>query len=377
MRSTLLLFALACSALAAGEVKPQGTGVNAATVYREAFAAMPKLDAAEERKLFDARSATPTPAERALVVKAEPALKLAAEASRVRTCDWNLNLNEGPMLALPHLGLMQNLAALALLKARLVDPRTAVEQHEMVLRMARHTASTPLLLSRLVGISIEAKGMTSIASMLPSWDAELRHRLRLMIKGGLDPAPSVSDCVVAETKGMSAWFSNALEAEVKKRGASFSARAWLEGSTKATVQSLDEALKQSGQTQDSLPKDAAEARQMIVTYRTQMLEFARILALPSDAMDKEAAAFEQKLKMDTGRNFLTALMAPPIINVRMNELKAANMTALMLAAFDVQARGESALPAQLATYRKTNGGFELTGKELFKGKPFVLTVGPK
>jgi hypothetical protein len=42
----------------------------------------------------------------------------------------------------------------------------------------------------------------------------------------------------------------------------------------------------------------------------------------------------------------------------------------------VQGKGESAVPADVATYRQTQGGFELTSKEQFEGKPIVLSVGP-
>ena len=387
MRYTLSLFAVVCAVLPAGEFKAQQNivdapivmakkhaGGNAASLYRQAFAAMPSLNEAE-RKLLDTTSATPSEVGRVLVAKAEPALELAAAASRANYCDWNLDLDEGGMLALPHLGSLRDLAKFALLKARMADARTAVEQHEMVLRMARHAASTPLLMCRLMGISIEAKGMTSIAAMLPQWDEGLCNRLRSMMTDGLDPAPSVSDCVVVEGKCMSAWYSKSLDAELKKSAASFDVRAWLE--KLASGSKLDELLKQTGQPAGSLPKDAVGARRSIEDFRVQMLELARIVALPRDAMNKEAAAFEQKLRAEARPNVFIEAMRPIVMNARAAELKLENMIGLLRAAFEVQANGESALPAALATHRKTNGGFELTSKELFNGKPTVLTVGPR
>ena len=387
MKYNLRLLALACLALAAGAgdsksgeaasgLAAKQRGVNAATLYRQAFAAMPKLDDAE-RKLLDPKSNAPIEATRALVAKAEPALKLSAEASGVSFCDWNLDLREGPMLGLPHLGLLQDLARLALLKARVSDARTAVEQHEAVLRMARHAASAPLLIPRLVSISIEAMGTTSIAFMLPQWDETFRNRLRSLVTSGLDPVPSVRDCTTWEANMMSAWLSNALDEASKKNGASFAADAWLEKITTTSAEKFDEELKRAGQTRSSLPKDAAGVRRWISTFHAKLLELARIIALPRDAMEKEVVAFQGKLKTEAERNLFVGEMVPAVLKSRNDELKMENMTALLRVAFDIVAKGESALPPGLATYRKTDGGFDLTSKELFRGKPIVFAVGKR
>ena len=63
------------------------------------------------------------------------------------------------------------------------------------------------------------------------------------------------------------------------------------------------------------------------------------------------------------------------MKARESELKGETRLALLRAALEVQAKGETALPVGLATYRKTDRGFELTSKELFDGKPVVLRVG--
>jgi hypothetical protein len=281
------------------------------------------------------------------------------------------------MLALPEFTLVDDLARVALLKARLVDAPAAVELHEMALRMARHAAAAPLFICRLVGVSMEVKGITSIAAMLPQWDPVLRDRLAATMANGLPPARTISECAVMEGQVMSAWYSRVFEEEVKKSGATLDVKAWLEGLVKEASENLDTKLKQRGQSRSSLPEDVAGMRRMIQEYRAQMVELARIVALPRAAMNDAARLFEQKLKAAPRRNFFTETMKPIVMNARERELKLASMLALSRAAFDVQAKGQSALPAGLATYRKTAGGFELTGKELFNGKPVVLTVGPK
>lgn len=344
--------------------------VNASPLYWQAFAAMPKLNDTEEKLL---NSKTAGDAERALVTKAEAALKLMNEASHADYCDWNLDLSKGPSLQLPHLATARELAKLALLKARLSEARDAIEQQESVLRMARHVGASPLLVSRLVDLSIEAMAIDSVASMLPGWPEEVSNHAGSMLSA-LGTTPTIADGVAEEGKSMSTWLSNELDAELKKGGA-LDVRAWLSRMLSPAGSNSEQVLAELEKS-GPLPKDAAEVRRLIDDYRTQLKEIARVAALPRELLTKEAPALEQKLG-GTPRNVFTALLAPAVLKARESELKGELRLALLRAALDVQEKGESALPANFATYRKTERGFELTSKELFSGKPVVLTVGPR
>jgi hypothetical protein len=248
------------------------------------------------------------------------------------------------------------------------------------MRMARHSASTPLLICRIVSISTEVKGITSITSMLPQWDDILCDRLREAVTRSLPPAPSVSDCAVLEGKCMSAWYSKLLDEEVKKSGGSVDVFAWLLSVAALmdakTIEKANAKQKEIQEIRSLLPSDVKGMRQMLEEHRTQMVELARISSLPRESGERAAAEFEQRLKSAPQRNLFTEGMMRTVKKMRQHELKLANMTALLDAAFEVRAKGEAALPATLGTYRKTKGGFELTGRELFDGKPVVLTIGP-
>lgn len=348
------------------------TPVNASPLYWQAFAEMPKLDDTE-KKLLDSNAAGD--AERALVAKADAALKLFHEASLADFCDWNLDLSKGPSLTLRHLAPMRELAKLALMKARLGDAAAALGREQTdVFRAGRHVASSPLLVSRLVGLSLEGMAIDAIAPRLPQWPGETRRSVASAVTNA-DPAPGIADCVAAEGKSMSAWLSTELDAE-KNKGGSFDVRAWLARLLAPAGTNTDQVLKEIEQA-GSLPRDAAEVRRLIDDYQTQMNDVARFVALPREQMNKEAAALEQRLRAQAPRNIFSALLAPAVIKAREAELKGELRLALFKAALDVQAKGESALPAALATYRKTEHGFELTSKELFSGKPVVLVVGPR
>lgn len=352
--------------------------VNASPLYWQAFAAMPKLSDAE-KKLLDSKTAGE--AERALVAKADAALKLLAEASRADFCDWNLDLTKGPSLALPHLATARELAKLALLQARLnaaaggreSDPQVPLS----VMILARHVGSSPLLVSRLVDLSIEAMAIDEFAAILPRLSEQGRQVVQLRAIDYLGDVSSVSiaDCVAEEGKAMSAWLSNELDAELKKGGA-LDVRAWLSRILAPGGSNSEQMLAELEKT-GPLPKDAEEVRRLIDDYRAQMKELARVIGLPRDQISKEAAALEQKLGAGKPRNVFIALLAPSFLKAREAELKGERRLALLRAALDVQAKGETALPADLATFRKTEHGFELTSKELFDGKPVVLTVGPR
>jgi len=347
--------------------------VNASAIYWRAFAALPKLDDVE-RKLLDAKSSDPGAAERALAGKADAALKLLAEASNADFCDWSLDLTKGPALQLPHLAPMRDLAKLALLQARFDEPAEAVRRHVAVLRMARHVGTTPLLICRLVDLSIEALAIDSAAALLPRLDATQRDMIGSTF-AYLEAVPSISDGVAAEGRNLSAWLAAELDAALKKSGASFDARAWLREVLAPAGTDTAAALEQLDRQGAVWAKDEAAVRQMIEGYRSQMEELARIIGLPHEKMKKEVPAFEQKLKAAGEKNVFVTLLAPAVWRARESELKGELRLVLLRVAVEVQAKGETALPADRAAYRKTDGGFELTSTAQFDGKPVVLRVG--
>jgi hypothetical protein len=335
---------------------------------------MPKTGEGE-RKLLLPGSGPLSEAARALVIKAEPALKLAEEASRLSHCDWELDYSLGHAMPLPHLGRMQELTQLMLLKARMAEEQGALEQHRVMLRMARHVAVTPLLLSRLAGAWIEVGAITSMAAMLPQWSRATRAMARDLVAEPLLPVPSYSACVLFEGKHMGTFFSRTLEDEVREAGGSLDVFAWSKRMGASPSELIK--LRTSKLPAGALPKDAPAARRMVESFRSQTKEIARITTLPREAMLKEAAAFEQRLSSGERHNFLIQELRPILFKHAENEWKLIHLRQLLGAAFEVQEKGAAALPPGLATYRKTEGGFELTGKDLFFGKPVVLTVGPK
>lgn len=349
--------------------------VNAAPLYWQAISSLPKLDDAE-RKLLDNRKGKPTDAERALVARAEPALKLLEEASRGDFCDWNLDLSKGPSLALPHLASLRELARLALLKARVSEAHTAVSQCESVFRLARHASKPPLLICRLVGISLESMAGGMSASQLTQWPEEVRNHLGSFLDS-LPAAPSIADCAVEEAKMMSGWLEKELAAESARTGGKLDVRDWgkrlfeLDGKISAENDGLYAKLvEQSGSTVEGM-------RKLIVGYREGGELLAKEATVPASIFAVESPKAEQRVNDAAKGNVLVATLTPSVMRARASELKGELQLALLKAALAVQRNGETALPAKLATFTRREVGFELTSLEKIDGKPVTLVVGPR
>src|SRR6185312_6219422 len=78
-------------------------GANAALKYWQAFAQLPRLTDAQERKLNAEFLTMPLDASaREIVAKADYALRMMHRGSSLPRCDWGLGYEEGIELLLPH-----------------------------------------------------------------------------------------------------------------------------------------------------------------------------------------------------------------------------------------------------------------------------------
>lgn len=346
---------------------------NAAVTYWQAFAALPQLDEAQ-RKLIAPPSAEPTAAARALVEQAKGALDLLGKASGDDYCAWDLDLTQGPELKLPHIAPAQTLARLALLRARLRaadgDQAGALADRLAALRLSVDVSRPALLICRLVGIAIETPTLNALAAQLPTLDDGQRARVASSL-GLIERAPTMPECLAAEGDTMSAWMLAQLDAKAQAAGGKFDPGEWLGGLLAPMTSDGKSPVARAKASELS----ADDVRKMIAGYRAGMAELAKLDELPFEQFKAAAASFFERIKADAANNPILAVSAPALDKVRVGELQAQTRLALLRAALEVQAKGEAALPAALATYRKTERGFELTSKAQFDGKPVVLTVG--
>ena len=82
---------------------PPDLGGNAALKYWQAFAALPRLTGAEEKKLNEECVTMPLDAHaREMVAKADYALKKMRDGAALPHCEWAIGFEEGIFTRLPH-----------------------------------------------------------------------------------------------------------------------------------------------------------------------------------------------------------------------------------------------------------------------------------
>ena len=137
----------------------------------------------------------------------------------VPACDWQLDYEAGPMLLLPHLQKARELSRTALLRARLRfaagETDAAVEDVVAVLKMARDSGRSPLLISLLVDIAIEKTATEVLAANLPRLQPEQLDQLAVSLKQ-LPPTATFADCVHLEGRLFGGWLERRVETEAAK-----------------------------------------------------------------------------------------------------------------------------------------------------------------
>lgn len=173
---------------------------NAAVVYWQAFAALPRLEDDQKAKYEAAIKSTTEPVSndiQPIMARFDHALRELHRARGVRSCDWNLNYADGLELRMPHLQQARDLARAALLRARLRFAAKATDEAvadiAAVLKMAHDCGSSPLLISLLVDFAIEDMATEVLAANLATLSPPQLDSLAVALKT-LPATPSVADC---------------------------------------------------------------------------------------------------------------------------------------------------------------------------------------
>jgi hypothetical protein len=195
---TLLIAALTASpCLRAEDVKQPP--INPALLYWQAAALLPPLSDDESRELRDmANGQMPFDAAKAAKLLQDGAgLRLMKRAANsVAPCDWGLPLEDGPMISLPHMAKIRQMASLAILKAEslFADGKTkeGIDWLRIAHRTARHAGAGDFLVTNLVQFLIEGNAIREAARHCLGWDEETRHAYAAMLKA-LPPLHTTQD----------------------------------------------------------------------------------------------------------------------------------------------------------------------------------------
>ena len=373
--------------------------LNAALIYWQAFAAMPTLPDEHQQKFDAAIKTVDTPVTEEL----RPTMALfglsLGELQRARTapvCDWQLNYEAGPQLLLPHLQKARELSRAALLRARLRfaagEADAAVEDVVAVLKMARDSGRSPLLISLLVDIAIEKMAGEVLAANLPRLQAGQLDQLAVALNQ-LPPTATFADCVRCEGRIFGGWLERRVEAEAAKLADPQAGGQVITAIQREGILSGDgepDAATPEGQRQRDLLQSLtlAEVRESLRRLRVDYEDMAKITSLNHADQATRWTEFEAGLaaarklgnREDLLRIFSVALL-PAVSKVYQREEQLHVRRNLLDLAVQVQRHGPEALQAartygnSKVEYRRTAAGFELQCQPASSDKPEIMAVG--
>jgi hypothetical protein len=353
---------------ACAEAPPKRDG-NAALSYWQAFAQLPTLTDAEQKKLYWECATLPLDARMREILarnRTQYALRMLHRGAAQTRCDWELAEEEGITALMPYAQAARPMCALACLHARLrfEEGKTAAAIDDIVAGMvlARHLSQKGSLILVLVTYALEHPLIETLAFNLTRLDAgtikDLKKRLDALPPGG-----SPTQAMKFEEHMSLDWLAR----EVKKRKGKedlerllvlLSGLASRRGDSPEKARERGrELLKACGGSAEGMLNVVQEARS---TWRSMTMK----LELP---LDQFARAYDDAMK--PGGNPVVGLLFPALPRVRVLKMRADIRRALLAAAIDIQLDGKDALKKHpdpvvggLFEYVPFKGGFELRSK---------------
>jgi hypothetical protein len=344
---------------------------NAAVQYWQAFAQLPTLDKEQEKLLAEWNTVPLDAAAQKLIDSSRSSMVYLRRGSVLPRCDWCLEYNDGMGLLLPHLAKARDLARFAALHARQEleqgNKKAAQADATAIMVLARHVRRDPIMVSLLVGYSLEGVATDLMAPYVPELKAS--YTKALASYESLPAAANLQQSIAIEHKYMCEWAIKKLrEEEQREKGAGLKLwRTFMDGpeipDALKQLQSLDEVLKM--------------ADGLLPVYD----QIAKLLSLPNDQFDAQYPAFREKTK---AANPVAGVMLPAIDKVRAKEQQSQARVAMLLAAIAVAESGPEKLKElkdPFGTgpfeYRALDKGFELKSKLQYEGQPVTLMVGQR
>jgi hypothetical protein len=367
---------------------------NAAVIYWQAFAAMPALEGQEQAK-YEAAIKTPTAPLgddlKPIVARFAPSMRELHRACAVSVCDWNLNMDAGPEMLLPHLAKARDLSRAALLRARLRfaagETDAAMEDVLDVLKLARDCGRNAVLISLMVNAAIEDRTAEVLAAHLPKLVPEQLDKLAAALKT-LPAAASLADCMRTEDRVFGNWLQRFIDAEAATAGNSkavakvFEMLGILDDSSQSAADDAEKTRRRAMLQSLTMADLRESARLLRADYdhltRIAGLGFAERRGLWAE-YDAKLAKAKKLAKREDLHRILSCALTPTLARVADREELLQVRRNLLALAVAVQRHGPDALKSAPAAgpveYQKTDDGFELRCRCSGSDKPEVLRVG--
>lgn len=353
---------------------------NAAGIYWQAFSAMPALNE-EQKKSFDAATASTTARPTADLAQIIPQFRVSLHelhrARAVGPCDWQLDVEAGPHLLMPHLQKARDLSRAALLRARMRfaagETDAAISDVLDVYKLARDCGCQPILISFLVDVAIEKMTNDVLAAHLPLLTPAQLDRLAVEIRQ-LPPTSDVVTCIQWEERLFGDWLARRINEEAAKLNDPQA------GGKLLRMLGVDTGLEselqpKSGDAEGKIKADillsltVADVRASLQQLRADYAEIGAVAALPFSEQATRLKKLEESLaearkvtkREDVARYFSTTLL-PTVSNVLLREEQFLSRQGLLELAIRMQRHGADTVQAvrtHKVDYKKTTNGFEL------------------
>lgn len=284
---------------------------NAATIYWQAFAAMPKLNQ-EEIALLALKPGDPLDkaAAEKLVGKLENSLALLNTAGGISECDWGLNLTEGPTLQLPYVPKALELAKAARLRARLRmlegNTAAAISDLEASLRLAQAAGQPGLLINLLVQTSIEWSAIETIAAQFGKFDKAALQQLASVLSND-DQLPSLKHAIEMEKKCYAGWMHHQIEQSLAKNESLAQAQ-WVAEYIFPMTNTEAKEARPSDAFFKAIGGNWKGFEKQVMYFEEDYDELARILGLPHGEIDYALGEFIKRLQKNKDTRSLSSLV---------------------------------------------------------------------
>lgn len=377
-----------------GEAKEVwGTTPNAAVIYWQAFSAMPELTEEESKLYAEAvagKVAASAPELQPILARYTTALSEMYRAGTVKPCDWNLDINAGPGLLLPHLQKARDLARAATLRAgaRFENGQVdeAIDDVFATVTMGRAGDANPTLISMLVDYAIERLATDALAQNLNKLDPAQLDRVADML-ASLPAAATIDECMRWEERIFVDWFDQKIKAAIAESGDKESGYKLLENIVvdlgmefpPKTVDGDGKSQDTSQWLRDVTPQEIlGSIGQLRADYR-QIRELLKDEQGRADAIAKFEV--EMKLRSEKGSDserrqyYFSGLALPALANVCKRVEERTERVRLLGVAIEYRRGGDKALEGVDAIeFEKFEGGFQIRSRRVDGAQ---VTVGKR
>jgi hypothetical protein len=357
---TMTILALLMDSVLAGE--GPDPGANAALKYWQAFATLPRVPAAEQKKLEAECLTLPLDAHiREIVARSEYALQMMHYGAAQPRCDWGMGYEGGIGTLLPHLEGAGLLSCVACLRARMRfdEGRNAEAIQDIIdaMILSRHITLDGVNIMLVWGYSIENRASQTLALYLPKLNAGMIKDLKTRLDA-LPRSESLTEALRLEEK--------TVEISVVRKVKEARDKESLLATLSRTLESEGRIRAEKGR---AFLEECGGTAQGVIGYAEEMLEsYERMAKNQHLPVDQFVQAWEAEVAKQAGNPVFKELAAF-FPKMRWFTARAELRRALLSAALAVQLDGPDALknrPDPLTggpfDYVAFEGGFELRSK---------------